>query len=87
VALADELGLDRGSFQTCLDSGRSRERVQASNDFARQAGYEGTPTYVINGRVTSGAIPIERWEELFALYAAESGVPVPSGSGTGGSGP
>ncbi len=77
MALAQELGLEARAFRTCLDSGQAGQRVQAATDFARQAGYTGTPTYVINGRATSGAIPIERWNELFGLYANELGFQAP----------
>lgn len=74
-ALARQLGLDESVFSACLASGRSQERVRASTDLARRAGYEGTPTFIINGRATSGAIPVARWEELFRLFASDLGFP------------
>jgi protein-disulfide isomerase len=87
AALATAVGLDRATFEACVVSGRARTRVDAATAQARQQAFEGTPAYVINGRTTSGAIPVERWEELFKLYAAQYGVAVPAGpAGVGGQG-
>jgi protein-disulfide isomerase len=41
--LAGQLGLDRGKFDECLDSGRMRAAVQASVNLATQLGANGTP--------------------------------------------
>jgi protein-disulfide isomerase len=68
VALAQSLGLDAGSFDDCLQSGRGRARVDSSTRLAFGQGYEGTPTFIVNGRLVSGAVTIERWEELFKAY-------------------
>jgi protein-disulfide isomerase len=72
-SLGTGLGLDVAALRTCVSSGRHRPRVQSSTDLALARGYEGTPTYEVNGRVTSGAIPIDRWNELFRAYEAELG--------------
>jgi protein-disulfide isomerase len=81
-ALAALAGLDEAGFSACLASGRSRPTIEAVAASARQQGFDGTPAYVINGRSTSGAIPVERWNELLALYAQEFGTlpPVPTGA-------
>jgi protein-disulfide isomerase len=68
---AQEVGLDRGAFDACMASDRHRSRIEASEAFAHAQGFEGTPTYLINGRQTQGAIDIADWESLFRLYQDE----------------
>lgn len=69
--LAGTAGLDPTLFAACLESGRHAARVAASTKAAYDQGYEGTPTYLVNGRQTQGAIEIDRWEELFLLFASD----------------
>jgi protein-disulfide isomerase len=66
--IARELGLDRPAFERCVTEGRYRDRVEASTRLAQSQGFQGTPTYIINGRETRGAIPVADWERLFQLY-------------------
>lgn len=66
--LGRTLGLDSSELRRCLAEGRFRERVQASTDDALARGFQGTPTYVIDGRETSGAKAVADWEALFQLY-------------------
>jgi len=70
---AAELGLDVRLFAQCLDSGRYAAMVQAATQEGRSLGLQGTPTFFINGRKVEGALPFERWDELFSLYAQEYG--------------
>ncbi|HEU4828538.1 MAG TPA: thioredoxin domain-containing protein [Gemmatimonadales bacterium] len=59
-AMAGRLGIDRGKFDTCLDSGRYTEQVQ--NDLADGArfGVTGTPALFVNGiPIDGGAVPYE----------------------------
>lgn len=53
IALADQLRLDRGSFETCLRSGRPDQSIEAGLRAAREAGLTGTPSFLI-GKVTDG---------------------------------
>ncbi len=45
---AEELGMNRGDFQTCLNSDRHAEVVTANMELARQLRVQGTPTIMIN---------------------------------------
>lgn len=84
AAIAEALGLDGAAFQSCLASGRHRARVEAAHQGALAQGFEGTPTFVINGRRTQGAIGIADWDQLFRLYQQDlSGTG--AGAGTGAS--
>ena len=52
-------GLDAGAFDTCLDSGKHAEGVQAQMDMATALGVGSTPTVFVNGRLVSGAQPYD----------------------------
>jgi protein-disulfide isomerase len=59
VRYAGELGLSREKFTACLDARRFAPEVEADVEQARAIGVRGTPTFVINGRVVAGALPVE----------------------------
>ena len=48
-AFAFSLGLDMELFESCLDSGKYKKRVQYNVNEAKQHGVRGTPTFVIVG--------------------------------------
>lgn len=54
---AAEIGLDRGTFDRCMVSGRMAERIRADETAAVAAGIVGTPTFFFNGTPVQGAIP------------------------------
>lgn len=61
--IAASVGVDRGAFQTCLDSGKHASAVSADSSAAQRAGGRGTPYSVIiagNQKVAiPGALPFE----------------------------
>lgn len=59
-ALATEVGLDRGQFDTCLDSGRMQAPVRASVDKATQLGADGTPQMYLGVADAGGSFRIIR---------------------------
>ena len=59
-ALASEVGIDRGRFDTCLDSGRMQGPVRASVDTATQLGADGTPQMYLGVADASGSFRIIR---------------------------
>jgi protein-disulfide isomerase len=61
---AAALRLDEASFGACLSSGRHDTAIQASLHQGEELGVTGTPAYFVNGRMISGARPIESFEEL-----------------------
>lgn len=63
--LAEELGLDGGKFQQCLDSGKYEKLAKDQLDGGSAAGVSGTPgtIIVVNGKPTdliNGALPFEQ---------------------------
>ena len=63
-ARAGALRLDEGAFATCLSSSRHDDAIQASFRQGEEQGVTGTPAYFVNGRMLSGARPVEAFTEL-----------------------
>ncbi len=49
LAIAGDLGLDTDAFATCQDSADAVSRVADDETAARDSGFRGTPSFVING--------------------------------------
>jgi protein-disulfide isomerase len=64
AARAAALGLDVRSFGACLASGRHDSAIRASLQEGQELGVSGTPAYFINGRMLSGARPMESFAEV-----------------------
>jgi protein-disulfide isomerase len=76
--LAKEVGLDMTGFETCFDSGKYQAAVKKDIEEGNRLGITGTPAFFINGRVVSGAQPLEAFtriidDELARVVAAKSG--------------
>jgi protein-disulfide isomerase len=56
---AADTGLDAAKFNTCLDTAKYAERVQAQMGVGNQLGVSSTPSMFVNGRMVSGAQPFE----------------------------
>ena len=56
---AEEIGLNLADFKQCLDSGKRNEEVRADIDDGAAVGVTGTPAFFINGRLLTGAQPLE----------------------------
>jgi protein-disulfide isomerase len=61
---ARDLGLDAVAFATCLDTGTFAAAVQADLTEGRSYGIGSTPTFFINGRLISGALPLEAFSQV-----------------------
>ena len=70
VDLATADGLDGTALSQCLGAGTFRQRVQDSTDFAHAQGFDGTPTYLIDGRQAAGALAIADWGSAVSLLRA-----------------
>ncbi|MCB0335503.1 MAG: thioredoxin domain-containing protein, partial [Bdellovibrionales bacterium] len=65
AALAKEVGLDQSAFRECLvANGSALERVKKDMAIAKKLKIEGTPTFVINGKIVKGAMPYHNFKEL-----------------------
>jgi protein-disulfide isomerase len=63
-AHAREVGLDGGKFDQCLDSGAKAKEVELHKKAGDDAGVSGTPAFFINGRLLSGAQPLEAFKAI-----------------------
>jgi protein-disulfide isomerase len=61
---AKALGLETAAFQACLDSRKYKERVERNYADGVKAGVSGTPAFFINGRLLSGAQPLEAFKAV-----------------------
>lgn len=61
---AVELGLDAAKFNACVDGRKYKGLVDADMKEADDAGVNATPTFFINGRVVSGALPFESFKRI-----------------------
>ncbi len=61
---AQQLRLDTGKFNTCLDSGQMAPEVQKDFSDGQRAGIQGTPGFIINGQLVSGAQPFSVFQQV-----------------------
>jgi protein-disulfide isomerase len=61
---ATEIGLDAASFNECLDSGKYASEWQKDMDEGARYGVTGTPAFFVNGRLISGAQPLEAFTTI-----------------------
>jgi len=62
---AEELELDAGAVQQCVESNRYGAQIQEDILAGQQAGIRSTPSFLINGQLLVGAQPFEVWEQIF----------------------
>jgi protein-disulfide isomerase len=58
---AEELNLDVAAFERCYNDGKFKQKVEDDLQAARSIGVTGTPAFVVNGVVLSGAKPVEEF--------------------------
>ena len=58
------MGLDLSAFEQCFSSGKYHAAVQQDVEAGTRAGVTGTPAFCINGRLVSGAQPLESFTRV-----------------------
>jgi protein-disulfide isomerase len=76
---AEEVGLDVAKFEGCLSGGGHKAAVQRDLDEGTRLGVTGTPAFFINGRLLSGAQPLEVFVRVIEDELASASAP-PGGS-------
>jgi len=61
---AEQLALDVSTFERCFSAGTHRATVQRDYEEGVRLGVTGTPAFFINGRLLSGAQPLEAFARL-----------------------
>ena len=78
IEQAGAMGMNSELFTACLDQNTYRDKVRADMKEARSFGITGTPGFLINGRVLSGAQPLEAFEAIIDEELGRKGLPVPA---------
>jgi len=63
-AIAKQIDVEMEAFDACLNARTYRTAVQKDIDEGTRVGVTGTPTFFINGRVISGAEPLESFTRI-----------------------
>ena len=79
---ATEIGLDAAAFNECLDSGKYTAEWKKDMDEGARYGVTGTPAFFINGRLLSGAQPLEAFTTVIDEELARA-EPVAAAARTG----
>ena len=67
-SLSQQIGAKPDLLQTCLSEQRHAKAVQADNAAAGAFGVNGTPSFIINGYLFSGALPLEVYKQIFKYF-------------------
>lgn len=68
---ASEIGLDTNKFNECLDSGQMADEIAKDMQDGQAIGITGTPGFIINGQLVSGAQPFENFKAIIDAKLAE----------------
>jgi len=61
---AKEVGLEVATFETCLSSGKHQAAIKKDIEEGQRLGVAGTPAFFINGRLFTGAQPLEAFARV-----------------------
>jgi protein-disulfide isomerase len=63
-SVASATGLDADSVDACVTDGRMRSLIMQEAEGVVRAGVQSTPSFVIEGGLLAGAVPIEGWRPI-----------------------
>lgn len=72
-SIAGTVGLDKGAWKQCVESGKMRPLIMADRDRAASAGVRSTPSFLIGSQVLLGAQPIEALRVALDAEIAKNG--------------
>lgn len=64
VRFADDLALDLNAFGSCIKTGKYAEEVQKDVQDGIAYGVSGTPSFFVNGKFISGAVPFQMFQAV-----------------------
>lgn len=73
--IAADLGLAVEKFQVCLTSEQSLTQVVRDLDLARSLRINSTPSFLINGRIISGALSLSEFRRIIEQELEKTGTP------------
>jgi protein-disulfide isomerase len=68
---AADIGLNTATFNSCLDSGEKAAEIKKDMDDGTAVGIRGTPGFIINGQLVSGAQPFENFKSVIEAELAK----------------
>lgn len=72
LVYAEKLDLNSDNFTFCMKSGKYLENITTDYDLAVHLGISGTPGFVVNSRMFSGAYPYENFSEFLSFEYVNS---------------
>lgn len=73
LTLADSAALDRKAFRDCLVAGTTRGEVESDAQTAVREGARSTPSFLIEGRMMTGAYPADVFRTILdSIYATKT---------------
>jgi protein-disulfide isomerase len=64
IQLAKKAGVKEADFKTCLESSKYKAKVDEDVAAGQKIGIKSTPTFFINGKLISGAQPVDIFSEV-----------------------
>ncbi len=64
VGYVEDMGLDTGTFTECYESDKFKDEIYADMAAGQELGIRGTPGFIINGTLISGAQPFSKFESV-----------------------
>ena len=71
-AIATESGANADAVSACSEKSDTIARIEASLALGKSVGVNGTPTVFVNGRMVSGAMPVEAMKQIVDFQGAEA---------------
>lgn len=71
IATAKKAGVKEAEFKACLEAGKYKARVDSDVAEGGKIGIKSTPTFFVNGKLISGAQPIEVFSEVIDAELAK----------------
>jgi len=78
VSKAEELGLDVEAFKQCLEGKVHSPDIDKDMQEAGSFGITGTPGFMVNGRLMTGAQPLENFVQVFDDELRRAGIEIPA---------
>jgi protein-disulfide isomerase len=72
VEIAVAAGADKTKLEECMTSGRTKSMIDEDMTAGGDVGVTGTPAFFVNGRMLSGAQPLERFKSIIDAELAKS---------------
>ena len=64
ISIGTNLGLDKDAFSECVNSGRYSNQIKQESFSVQSLGIRGTPAFLVNGILVSGAQPFEVFSQI-----------------------